>query len=76
MAGLAPDQITGPGGLIGQLAGRVIEAALAAELSAHLGHPHGGVPDGPNVRNGATAKTLQTDLGPVGIRTPRDRDAM
>jgi len=25
------------------------------------------------VRNGATSKTLQTDLGPVGIVTPRDR---
>jgi len=26
-----------------------------------------------NVRNGATPKTLQTELGPVAIRTPRDR---
>jgi putative transposase len=47
---------------------------LEAELTEHLGHPPGGRPQGPNVRNGATAKTMQTDLGPVEIKTPRDRD--
>ena len=72
--GLDPEQITGPGGLMTQLAGRVIETALGAELTEHLGYPPGGVPGGANVRNGSTAKTLQTELGPVGIRTPRDRD--
>ena len=30
--GLEPEQITGPGGLITQLAGRVVNAALEAEL--------------------------------------------
>jgi putative transposase len=75
LEGLSPEQITGPGGLLTQLAGRVIETALGAELTDHLGHPPGGEPTGSNVRNGATAKTLQTDLGPVGIRTPRDRDS-
>jgi putative transposase len=74
LEGVDPDRITGPGGLITELAGRVIEAALAAELTGHLGHPPGGRPAGSNVRNGATPKTLQTDLGPVEIRTPRDRD--
>lgn len=74
LEGLSSEQITGPGGLLTQLAGRVIETALAAELTDHLGHPPGGVPAGANVRNGSTSKTLQTDLGPVGIRTPRDRD--
>src|SRR3954452_7492948 len=73
--GLDPEQITGPGGLLAQLAGRVIETALGAELAEHLGHPPGGVPASANVRNGSTAKTLATDLGPVRIRTPRDRDA-
>jgi transposase-like protein len=74
LAGVDPDRITGPGGLITELAGRVIEAALGAELTAHLGHPPGGRPAGPNVRNGSTPKTLQSDLGAVEIRTPRDRD--
>src|SRR5215218_2156823 len=71
--GLRPEELSGPGGLLSQLAGRVVEAALEAELTDHLGHPPGGRPQGPNVRNGATAKTLQTDLGPVGVKTPRDR---
>ena len=74
LKGLEPDEITGPGGLLSKLAGRVIETALGAELTDHLGHPPGGVPQGPNVRNGSTAKTVATDLGPVAIRTPRDRD--
>jgi transposase-like protein len=72
--GLRPEELSGPGGLLSQLAGRVVEAALEAELTDHLGHAPGGVPQGANVRNGATPKTLQTDLGPVQIRTPRDRD--
>ena len=72
--GLEPDQITGPGGLLTQLAGRVIETALGAELTEHLGHPPGGVTQGSNVRNGAERKTLKTELGAVEVRTPRDRD--
>jgi putative transposase len=71
--GLRPEQLSGPGGLLSQLAGRVVEAALEAELTEHLGHPPGGRPQGTNVRNGATAKTVQTDLGPVEVKTPRDR---
>jgi transposase-like protein len=72
---LEPEQITGPGGLLTQLAGRVIETALGAELTEHLGYPPGQAPPGAggNHRNGATAKTVQTDLGPVAIKTPRDR---
>ncbi len=73
--GLRPEEITGPGGLITQLAGRVVEAALAGELSEHLGYPPGAAPPGGagNVRNGSTAKTLKTELGEVRVRTPRDR---
>jgi putative transposase len=74
LKGLEPDDITGPGGLLTQLAGRVIETALDAELTEHLGHPPGGVPQGPNVRNGAGRKTVNTDLGAVEVKTPRDRD--
>src|SRR4051812_6433827 len=73
--GLSPEELSGPGGLLSQLAGRVVEAALEAELTEHLGHPPGGVPNGANVRNGHTAKTVQTDLGPVQIKTPRDRES-
>jgi putative transposase len=72
--GLRPEDVSGPGGLLSQLAGRVIEAALQAEMTEHVGHPPGGIPAGTNRRNGHTAKTLATDLGPVDIRTPRDRE--
>src|SRR3954464_14212311 len=62
LRGLDAQEITGPGGLIAQLAGRVIEAALGAELSEHLGYPPGQAPPGgvPNVRNGSTPKTPRT----------------
>ena len=76
LEGLEPEEITGPGGLLTQLAGRVIETALGAELTGHLGYPAGQAPPGGagNVRNGSTAKTVGTELGPVAIKTPRDRD--
>jgi putative transposase len=75
LEGLEPDEITGPGGLVSQLAGRVIETALGAELTEHLGYPPGQAPPGGagNHRNGHTAKTVKTELGPVQVRTPRDR---
>jgi putative transposase len=75
LKGLEPEQITGPGGLLTQLAGRVIETALGAELTEHLGYPPGRAPVGGagNHRNGATKKTVQTELGAVDIKTPRDR---
>lgn len=76
LEGLEPGEITGPGGLLTQLAGRVIETALGAELSGHLGYPPGQAPagGGPNLRNGSTPKTVSTELGQVQIKTPRDRD--
>jgi putative transposase len=75
LQGLGPEEITGPGGLVSQLAGRVLETALGAELTEHLGYPVGQAPPGGagNHRNGSTAKTVRTELGPVSVRTPRDR---
>src|SRR4051795_2468189 len=74
LSGLEPEEISGRGGRLTQRPGRVIETALGAELAEHLGHPPGGMPQGPNVRNGAGRKTVRTDLGSVAIKTPRDRD--
>src|SRR6185437_15935121 len=34
--GLRPEELSGPGGLLSQLAGRVVEAALEAEMTDHL----------------------------------------
>ena len=68
-------EILGPGGLLGDLTRRLVERAMAAELTEHLGYePHAEPPGGTgNARNGGTPKTLLTDHGPVWIRTPRDR---
>jgi putative transposase len=76
LAGLAPEEITGPGGLVTQLAGRVLETALGAELAEHLGYPPGQAPPGGagNHRNGSTAKRVHTELGTVEVKTPRDRN--
>jgi putative transposase len=70
-------EILGPGGLLGDLARRLVERAMAAELTEHLGYePHAEPPGGTgNARNGSTSKTLLTDHGPVRIGTPRDRAA-
>jgi putative transposase len=75
LKGLSPEEITGPGGLVSKLAGRVIETALETELTDHLGYPPAQAPPGGagNHRNGSTPKTVQTELGPVAIKTPRDR---
>lgn len=66
--------LVGPGGLLNQLTRNVLETALEAELTEHLGHEHGQRPLGANMRNGTRAKTVLTEIGPVQIEVPRDRD--
>jgi putative transposase len=54
----------------------LIERALGAELSHHLGYPPGGAKpeESANHRNGVSAKTVLTDDGPLRVEVPRDRD--
>ena len=54
----------------------LIERALGAELSHHLGYPPGAAkPDElGNHRNGSSGKTVLTEDGPVRIEVPRDRE--
>jgi len=77
LKGLSAEEITGSGGLMGQLAGRVISAALRGELTDHLGYPPGQAPPDwkGNIRNGPMPKTVHSDLGALKVQTPRDRDA-
>ncbi|HEX8008201.1 MAG TPA: IS256 family transposase [Trebonia sp.] len=65
-----PVRLTGPGGLLAGIIGQVLQAGMAAELGAHL--ENGGAEDG-NRRNGTSAKTLNTEVGPVRLAVPRDR---
>ncbi len=69
------EEIVGPGGVLAQLTKRLVERAMSAELTEHLGYePHQEPPGGSgNTRNGSTPKTLATEHGPVRIETPRDR---
>jgi transposase-like protein len=69
-------QLAGEGGLLSRLAKTVIESALEGELDDHLGYAkHDPVGrDGENSRNGRRAKTVLTEVGPVEIAVPRDRD--
>jgi transposase-like protein len=69
--------LTGEGGLLQQLAKMVLEASLEGEMDAHLGygkHDPAGRNNG-NSRNGKRSKTVLTQVGPVDIDVPRDRDA-
>jgi transposase-like protein len=68
--------LVGPGGLLTGLTKTVLETALDAELTDHLGYdkhdPAGRT--GGNSRNGTRVKTVLTEVGPVEIEVPRDRD--
>jgi putative transposase len=67
-------ELVGPGGLLNQLTGRVLETALEEEMTDHLGydkHEVAGRGSG-NSRNGTRAKTVMTEIGPVQIEVPRD----
>jgi transposase-like protein len=68
-------RLTGEGSMLGELVRAVLERALEAELTAHLGYgrsERGGALGG-NARNGSIAKTVQTGVGPVPLQVPRDR---
>ncbi|MGW0203135.1 IS256 family transposase [Nonomuraea sp. NPDC003201] len=69
-------ELVGENGLLGRLTKLVLESALEGEITDHLGydkHERGASETG-NSRNGARSKTVITDVGPVEISVPRDRD--
>jgi putative transposase len=70
-----PEEVTGPDGLLQQLTRRLVERAMDAELTEHLGYERGAAPPGGagNTRNGTSPKTVHTEHGSVRIEQPRDR---
>jgi putative transposase len=68
-------EILGSDGVLSEITRRMVERALAEELTEQLGYPAGQAPPGGagNSRNGGTPKTLLTDSGRVRIDVPRDR---
>ena len=71
-----PEDIIGESGLLKQLMKAVLEGALAAEMTGHLGYEKYATEgrNGGNSRNGKTKKTLKGDFGEIELATPRDRD--
>ena len=67
------DEIAGPDGVLAHLTRRLLNRALEAELTAHLGYEAGQAPAGGagNSRNGRPPKTVLSDQGPLTIRSPR-----
>ena len=73
--GVTAEELTGEDGLFRRLKKALLERALGAELTHHLGYEKGdpaGRGSG-NSRNGTSSKTLLTDDGEVEIEVPRDR---
>lgn len=73
--GYTPEGVFGEKGLLKELSKRVLEKALAAELTHHLGYAKGQErPEAEeNHRNGYASKRLQSENGVMEIAVPRDR---
>jgi putative transposase len=72
-----PEDIVGENGLLKRLTKAVLERALNAELTHHLGyekHDPTGRNSG-NSRNGTSSKTVKGEFGEIVVETPRDRNA-
>lgn len=69
-------ELVGPDGLLQQLTKTVLETGLEVEMGEHLGydkHDRTGR-NGENSRNGTRTKTVTTEVGPVELDVPRDRE--
>ncbi len=72
-----PEDIVGENGLLKQLTKALVERAMEAELTTHLGyekHDPVGYGSG-NSRNGQSRKKLKGEFGEIEIAVPRDRNA-
>ena len=71
-----PEDMFGKNGILEQLTKKVVERALEAEMTHHLGHEkHGPVTNATgNTRNGKSKKTLKGKNSDLPLAIPRDRD--
>src|SRR3954471_3760757 len=71
-----PEDLSGENGLLKQLTKALVERAMNAELTHHLGYrksdPKGRSTG--NSRNGKSRKKLKGDFGEIEIEVPRDRN--
>ena len=70
-----PEDLIGQHGLLKQLTKALVERALHAEMTEHLGHSKNALVanDSGNTRNGTSRKTLKGEFGALPIDIPRDR---
>lgn len=71
-----PEDLIGENGLLKQLTKALVERALQAEMSDHLGHDKNEsiINTTGNARNGKSHKTLKGEFGELPIEIPRDRE--
>ena len=73
--GHRPEDIAGDTGLLKQLTKALLERAMQAEMTSHLGyerHDRASNKSG-NSRNGGSTKKLIGEFGQIDLETPRDR---
>ena len=71
-----PEDLLGQNGLLKELQKRLLEKAMGAELTVHLGYgkyDSEGRNSG-NSRNGTSPRTIQGEFGKLELDTPRDRN--
>jgi len=69
-------ELLGPEGVLTELTSAIMNRAMQAELTHHMGYEPGdpaGWGSGNN-RNGSSAKTVPTDAGSIPVMVPRDRN--
>lgn len=71
-----PEEILGESGVLKELTRRLVERALEAEMTAHVGYEKHALDgrNGENSRNGRTRKRVKTAAAELEIEVPRDRD--
>ena len=71
-----PEDLIGENGLLKQLTKQLLERAMSAEMTEHVGyekHDAAGNNSG-NSRNGSSAKTIKGTFGKLALELPRDRN--
>ena len=76
IADAGPEALLDPKGLLRELTRSLVNCAMEAELSHHLGYAQGEPPpeEEANRRNGKSDKTVRSGHGPLQIEVPRDRE--
>lgn len=71
-----PEDLIGENGLLKQLTKQLLERAMAAEMTEHVGYDKHDVlgNNSGNSRNGKSAKTIKGTFGELALETPRDRN--